>query len=282
MHENTPLLCFFGHHKCATRWINRVLVQANYQLGFRFGHVAGPKRFPEGLANYVRNRALDQLSYTNADLQRIGELPELVGFHVIRDPRDVVTSAYFSHLKSHPTKVWPDLKPHREKLQGLAKEEGLHEELSFSAKNLGHMSTWNYEDPRILELRYEDLSAQPKESFVRIFEHLGLLDEESGPPQGALRLYGNRIVRRWSNQRRLPFRRSGITEAEIHAIVDSFDFKKLAGGRKPGEVNENHHFRKGVAGDWRNHFQDDHVAAFKERYGDLPVRLGYETSPDWS
>lgn len=40
-------------------------------------------------------------------------------------------------------------------------------------------------------------------------------------------------------------------------------------------------FRKGVIGDWRNHFTPDHVAAFKEVAGDALIQLGYETGRDW-
>lgn len=40
-------------------------------------------------------------------------------------------------------------------------------------------------------------------------------------------------------------------------------------------------FRKGQAGDWRNHFTEAHKQAFKESTGDLLVRLGYEQDDDW-
>ena len=40
-------------------------------------------------------------------------------------------------------------------------------------------------------------------------------------------------------------------------------------------------FRKGAIGDWRNHFTDEHKAAFKDIAGDLLVELGYESDLDW-
>ena len=40
-------------------------------------------------------------------------------------------------------------------------------------------------------------------------------------------------------------------------------------------------FRKGQIGDWRNHFTDQHKAAFKEQAGQYLIDLGYETSFDW-
>jgi len=41
-------------------------------------------------------------------------------------------------------------------------------------------------------------------------------------------------------------------------------------------------FRKGLIGDWQNHFTDEHVAAFKEETGDWLVELGYEPDGDWN
>jgi len=40
-------------------------------------------------------------------------------------------------------------------------------------------------------------------------------------------------------------------------------------------------FRKGQPGNWREHFTDANKALFKEKTGDLLIRLGYEVSDDW-
>ena len=52
-------------------------------------------------------------------------------------------------------------------------------------------------------------------------------------------------------------------------------FTKRAGGRDRGEENVEHHFRKGVPGDWKNHFADEHVREFNRRYGELLEITGY-------
>lgn len=41
-------------------------------------------------------------------------------------------------------------------------------------------------------------------------------------------------------------------------------------------------FRKGLIGDWRNHFEPEHVEAFKQAAGDHLLDLGYEPDGDWS
>jgi hypothetical protein len=40
-------------------------------------------------------------------------------------------------------------------------------------------------------------------------------------------------------------------------------------------------FRKGVVGDWREHFNDEHRRAFKAQAGSLLITLGYEDDHDW-
>lgn len=40
-------------------------------------------------------------------------------------------------------------------------------------------------------------------------------------------------------------------------------------------------FRKGKPGNWQEHFTDKNKALFKEKTGDLIIRLGYETGQDW-
>ena len=40
-------------------------------------------------------------------------------------------------------------------------------------------------------------------------------------------------------------------------------------------------YRKGIVGDWRNHFTEDHRRVFKQVAGDLLIRLGYEKDTDW-
>jgi hypothetical protein len=40
-------------------------------------------------------------------------------------------------------------------------------------------------------------------------------------------------------------------------------------------------FRKGIIGDWRNHFSAEHKRVFKELAGQILINLGYEQNYDW-
>jgi hypothetical protein len=66
----------------------------------------------------------------------------------------------------------------------------------------------------------------------------------------------------------------------LAAVYDNRYDKKTA-GRARGTEDRTSHYRKGVAGDWRNYFQEQHQERFNELYGDVLVRLGYESSSDW-
>jgi len=64
-------------------------------------------------------------------------------------------------------------------------------------------------------------------------------------------------------------------------IVYENDFSKKASGRKPGEEDVKSHYRKGVAGDWENHFNEEHKRFFKDNFNDLLIKLGYESDGNW-
>ena len=52
-------------------------------------------------------------------------------------------------------------------------------------------------------------------------------------------------------------------------------------GRRPGEEDVTQHIRKGVAGDWLNHFTRASAELFNDLAGDVLVTLGYEQDRNW-
>jgi hypothetical protein len=66
----------------------------------------------------------------------------------------------------------------------------------------------------------------------------------------------------------------------VDDLLERSSFRFYA-GRERGQEDRRRFYRKGVAGDWKNHFSAEEATLFREIAGDMLVRLGYEQSLDW-
>lgn len=94
---------------------------------------------------------------------------------------------------------------------------------------------------RYRTVRYEDLVVHPSETLKQI---LRFLDVTS-------------------------------TGTIIAQCIDNGSFVKLSGGRPRGQEDRDSFFRRGVAGDWRNHLTPEMNAAFCQAAGPAMSRTGY-------
>lgn len=286
---------YFGHHKCASTWIQYLTGRLSELLGLRHEVLDNPRSFGGDLHRHVREHQVDFFSYTNAEWAHVAPLPDTWrGFHLIRDPRDIVVSAYFSHRYSHPDAGWPELARIRDELGACSKSEGLIRTIDNLADLpvrgmriplFDSMTGWHYDSPSVLELRYEQFIVDPYKSFLNVLRFLGLLDDAPFGLRAQLRWLSMHVQRRARAIAGFPPKyRAGrrIPLPLALQIVYRYSFERISGGRKKGQESKASHFRKGVAGDWRNHFDDAVVAHFKRRTGPLLSLLGYETGPDWT
>lgn len=282
MPQEKPILAYMSHHKCATRWVNGVLRPLCREMGLRHKVVWHPDMFDRNLSEFVSQYNIDFLSYTNADYQCVKQLKSVRGFHVVRDPRDICVSAYFSHLFSHETKNWPELIEHRRKLEKLSKYEGLLLDMEFTAVHLEEMDSWDYDDPNFLQVKMETLTADPYRQFLKIFDFMGILDRRRLSARVALSYAVARRLQRVSRGRIImdSYERR-LTAEKILGVISDNDFSNKSGGRKQGREDTSSHYRKGMPGDWRNHFQEEHIRYFKKNYNSLLIKLGYETDSNW-
>jgi Sulfotransferase family len=94
---------------------------------------------------------------------------------------------------------------------------------------------------RVCQIRYEDLAANIEQTLARIFGFLNVAAEQSVLAQ----------------------------------CRTAASFESLSGGRAAGQENLNSFFRKGIAGDWRNHLSEEANSAFRKHAGDWLDRFGY-------
>jgi len=244
---------FLGHHKSGTRYIGLIFEEFCEHLGIDFHEVNNPKWFGYDIEEKLPASRPICAKYMNANYRYVENLKDFRGFHVIRDPRDLAVSAYFSHLHSHSTQCWPELAEHRERLCALDFDEGLLADMDFTDQLVTDgfpitvfpaMDQWKYDDPRILELRFEDVVRDPLEYFARAFAFVGVLDP------------ANRDHR----------------ECLEHLVRD-YSFRHMSGGRERGQANDRHHYRSGTPGEWRSRFKPVHLRWFEDRYPALLARF---------
>jgi hypothetical protein len=222
----------------------------NNWLTFERPEVPQSKLFARDFIKTAKSLGVDVLLFTDAEPDYRRLLKDEKGFHVVRDPRDIAASAYFNHLHGHTVENLPALARHREYLRSVPKDDGLIEVIRFLKPVFDDLRHWDYTDPAVLEMRYEELITDPKQGFSKIINHLDWEHHELAMP------------------------------ALEHAL-SAQDFSRLSGGRARGQEDVQSHYRKGVPGDWKNHFTPDIVQYFKEHHNDLLILLGYEQSLEW-
>ena len=154
--------------------------------------------------------------------------------------------------------------------------------MEFTRNVYEDLFSWNYSQPNVLEIKMEELIKNPYENLLRAYSFLGLVNETASALKGQILLLFfnilNRVNRRsWGvfpYYKKLPL-------PEVLSAIYTNRYSKKANNRRPGEEDSKSHYRKGLSGDWVNHFKPDHKKYFKENYNDLLLRLGYEKNINW-
>jgi hypothetical protein len=73
----------------------------------------------------------------------------------------------------------------------------------------------------------------------------------------------------------LDFLNVRATSDDVHKCRISSSFELLSGGRKPGDEDQSSFMRKGIIGDWKNHFDDVATNIFANNAGKVLEKFGY-------
>ncbi len=242
-------------HKTGSQWIRKVLADPDVYRMTGLRTYAYAPRLPEGSKNrgyrglrfpspMPRNTIVSPMYIDFEGFEAIPKPEPWRAFFVARDPRDVVVSWYFSTTRSHPTRSNPSLQRTREQLVSLDEERGL----IYTIRRLQEyglfraLGSWmEAERPDVLVVRYEDLIGGDAERWwERLLDHCDVRLEPS----------------------------------ERRALLARYSFRKLS-GREPGQEDPGSKLRKGIAGDWRNHFTPAVREVFGQVTSDLTTRIGY-------
>lgn len=244
------LMCIATHHKGGTVWIKRVIKALSNAIGVPWIGIWSDRhlhKVPEQGRAFLCN-------WHGSFPQALWDSSDTAFLHVIRDPRDVLLSGCAYHLTA-PPKGERFLHQPRADLNGQTYQQHLtaltdpNDRLLFEmhnkhAETLAEMRAWPYDDPRSVELRYEEL----------------MQDRDGKRFAAALT-------------------RMGLSRADHAAGLRAFWDNSLFGGlTKP---RAGHIASHGRLARWRTELPRAVGRAYAARFGDDLIALGYEHDTAW-
>lgn len=251
--QHLPTVFHITHWKAGSQWIRAVLEQAARDrivpIKEDMSHVCIDPIVTGGVYTPVY---LTRETFTKHAIFA----PNQTRFLIIRDLRDTLVSWYFSMKVSHGlagSLVTEVVGGFRQTLNKLPFEEGMLFLMDYGLADNGLADnacianiqlSWLHAGETVF--RYEELLADEQETFRRIFAHCGF----------------------------------NISDERRKQIVEANSFERQTGRRRGLEDIMAHH-RKGIHGDWRNHFTPRIKSEFKDRLGQVLIETGYESNFDW-
>lgn len=199
----------------------------------------------------------------NADIQAILDQNDTLAIYLYRDPRDVAVSSALYIKYGLPNHVLH--KTFREMSDadaiafmitgGIICSEKFPADMAASPQDYINFEGMSHfiedsrawiNDQRVVKVRYEDFVLNP------------LILVEAAKNSDVV-----------------------IDPIRVKEVSAKWDYRTAANGREKGVEDKCSHFRKGVAGDYKNNFSEFHNALAKKYLGQWLITLGYETSIVW-
>ena len=248
--------------KSASQWVSRVLHDCIDVTNSDFHHEYPNMDFIYTKQNrsilmngFTSNSIVSPLYVTYDDFCNMPKPSRYRGFWVMRDIRDIMVSQFFSIAYSHNV-----INDNMEKGRQLLQNMDFGQAFTYFITNVYNIKDSDFpyaaallswakcDDPNIMLCRYEDLTGENSyEEWCRLFVHLGF----------------------------------DISSNNVKSILDRRSFTQMT-GRKRGVEDHGSHMRKGMSGDWRNYFNEEHISLFKTYLSKVLIDSGYEYDEQWS
>jgi len=232
--------------KTGSQWIKSVLSDTRIQ------QATGLRTFPQH--GYSMGEFVHKIPrytyvpgmYISYDLYRkIQKPPRYYTFYVLRDPRNIIVSLYYSLLNSHRL-VTNNVKRHRKFLRNQDKEVGINYCIKVFQVRLSYIRSWIYfadDDTNVDFVYFEDITSEPVELFHQVLNNSGFE-------------VGKRLIQRVL---------SDYTKEEMRKRKESSRAKLSSGYRKESTS-------------WRSEFTRRNLQMFVKVNGNLASLMGYEES----
>ena len=243
-------------HKTASQWLRKIFAdERTYQYSglnvYNYERELPGKADPRPLTDrtfdqpFLEETIVTPIYIDLPCFERVPKPEAFRAFFVPRDPRDIVVSWYFSVKVSH--KVMNKIGDVRSTLQTMSEEDGLRHAIDCIASEglFEALRSWRADavkDPRLRVFRYEDLIGSAQfNTWRQLMDHCDI----------------------------------AVPDDVLRALLEEYSFRALTQGRERGAEDVNAHLRKGVEGDWKNHFTPAVEKKFREVTGPLVEQLGY-------
>jgi len=244
MNKNTMknFIIHSSYHKAGTKLFEKILIEIakkyNKPLNTEMKNISCNDIFLDLHSDFYKNKIYTLIPLTYK------------GTHMLRDPRDIIVSAYFYHQWSD--EEWINRKiineqPLKKYLKTCSIEEGLISEIHLLHNNIQNMYNWNYNNNKFLEIKYENIIYDDVNLYEKIFNHYEIKSED-------------------------------IDYFVNFALQNKF---QNITNRKLCEIKNNKHTRSGIEGQWKKYFTNAVKSTFKLTFGDILVKTKYEDDNNW-
>lgn len=253
----------YTHHKVATALTSKVFREISLHYGLSF------KDAP-GYHDEVENSQIIHYWHSQTSSEILNS--DHLGVHFIRDPRDVIVSGYLFHKRTdeawcvnkdlkisgeiahpqvdfsqvhlpHEKKAeyleWLNGKSYQENICSLSQDDGLIFEMNgFAGRTIDCMREWLPQD-QILEVKFEAITIDYDEMWMRIFTHLGF---------------------------------EGLALTKAMNIAKQHDIGRMTSG----QISQNKHISTGKISKWKEFFSENVANEYSKKFNDVHKELGYE------